>query len=169
MTQDIPPCDPDNLPAEAEHAPEPAASDAVVWWALVGLYDPPLAVGRTPDEAEQRLFSQLLHYYRVEADPLSPDPLASATRELQRWKQGALLAGFAREELAAFLAWRMASSLSLEEALLRWREVFAAPEGPDPLAALVLGEDGAPAQGRRRRSTRTRPPSGRRGGSDDAL
>lgn len=123
---------------------EPNSRD-VTWWALVGLVDPPLAVGRDPGEAERYLHAALLRYHREEAEPLPEDPEARALRDLKRWTDGALLSGTARDEVAAFLSWRLVSNLTREEALLRWREAFPAPEGADPLAGLLTARSVAPA------------------------
>lgn len=131
MTPDIPRLTGHNAGAEPD-----ANTPGVTWWALMVPCDPPLAVGRTPTEAEERLQEQILNFYREECDPLPADPEARAAIEIARWKGGALLSGRAADELTAFLAWRVVSSLTVTEALVRWRQAFPAPEGKDPLAGL---------------------------------
>lgn len=136
---------------------EPVSS-GVTWWTLVGTQDPPLAVGRDPDDAERRLHDVLLRYHQEDADPLPADPEARAERDLGRWTAGALVVGTARDEVAAFRTWRLVSSLTVEEALLRWREAFPVVGDVDPLAELaaersltqVPGGHTAPRRPRRR-------------------
>lgn len=122
MRPDIPRCDGDNPPSGHSSAPT-----AVAWWAWMGQNEPPLAVGRTPDEAHANLKAEILRHYQEDADPVPPDPEAHASAELARRRGVALLSGSADDEHTAFLAWRMVSSRTEAEAMRLWRRAFPEP------------------------------------------
>lgn len=130
------------------------------WFALAGLRDPPLALGRSPELAEAALVVWLRAFFAQDADPLPDDPEQRVQDALRRYRRGALISGSAGDEIASFLAWKHVSSLEGSEALLRWRAVFPALHAPDPLIGVLFREEhpGIPAPSRRgRRATRSRP------------
>ena len=115
-------------------SPEPSPSPTGwTWFALVGLHDPPLTLGRSPEQAEAALVVRLRDFYARDADPLPDDPEERVQDTLRRYRRGALICGSAGDEVASFLAWKHVSSLEGSEALLRWRAVFPCPTPVDPL------------------------------------
>lgn len=149
MKTDIPRCDgPNPSPGET------CAPERWTWHSMIGLAAPLLDLGRTPEQAEERLFASLLRFFATDADPLPDDPQVRARDELASYKRGALLSATASTEVGAFLAWRQVCSLSPGEAFRVWREVFAAPaEGADPLLRLIgrPGDEEPPVRARTRK------------------
>lgn len=129
MRPDIPRCDGDNPPSG-----QSSASTAVTWYAFLGDREPPLAVGRSPEEARDQLRVEVLRHFREDVDPPEPDPVGRTEAEMERRKDDALLSGTGKDEDTAFRAWAFVSCLTHEEALRRWQQAFAAPKAGDPLA-----------------------------------
>lgn len=140
-----------DIPRSGGHNPpdlDPVTPVGVTWWALISPTEAPLAVGRTPLEAETRLLAMLLEIYRHDVDPQPEDPEARAAEQLARYKRGALLSGSALDEVGAFLAWMQVSRLTAPEAVRRWRHAFPAPVGrPDALAGLAARAAREPPSG----------------------
>ncbi len=106
------------------------------WCAWMGPHAPPMALGRDADEALANLRACLVTFFRDEAEVPSSDPVARAEHELTNYRSNGMLCFMAPDEVSAFMTWVTISSLTPAEALLRWREVFAATSSPDPLLAL---------------------------------
>jgi hypothetical protein len=92
------------------------------------------ALGRTPDEAAARLLDELRAVHRtLDSSVGEIDPFLNES--VTAYAAGGLVVVHAPDELAAFGRWTMLSRLSASEALRRWRLVFPAPAGSDPIAA----------------------------------
>lgn len=94
------------------------------------------ALGRTPDEAAARLVAELRRLHAaldVAADRPELDRFVQDM--IGRFGAGALLHVHAVDELGAWLRWLELSTLEPLEALRRWRDVFPAPLGDDPIEA----------------------------------
>ncbi len=122
MRPDIPRYDGDNPPSG-----QSSASTAVTWYAFLGDREPPLAVGRSPEEAWDQLHAEVLRHFREDADPPELDPEGRASAELERRRDAVLLSATGRDEAVAFEAWCFVSCLTEEEAQRRWRRVFEGP------------------------------------------
>ena len=115
----------------------------VTWCAWRGTAGPPPMLGRTAEDAEKNLFEQLAHFYTKVTEQPCEHPRARARQEIPRYKNVGLLCFCAPSEAAAFHQWVETSSLSAEEALLRWRVVFPSQTEIDPLKALARAMDRA--------------------------
>lgn len=129
MRPDIPRCDGDNPPSG-----QSSASTAVTWYAYLGDREPPLALGRSPEEAWAQLHAVVLRHYREDADPPVPDPEGRAAEEMERRRDAVLLSAKGPDEARAFEAWCFVSCLTEEEARRRWRRVFEGLEAVLPPA-----------------------------------
>ena len=110
------------------HAPTPWT-----WCTWMGPDAPPMALGRDADDALHHLRARLVAFFRNEAETPSADPEARAETELLHYRSQGLLCFMAPDEEAAFSTWATIASLTPDEALLRWREVFPCPTRVDPL------------------------------------
>ena len=97
---------------------------------------PPMALGRDADDALARLRENLVTFFRDQAEIPSADPEARADAELLTYRSSGILCFMAPDEEAAFTTWVNISSLTPDEALLRWREVFPCSGRVDPLRRL---------------------------------
>ena len=118
-----------------------APSTPWTWCAWMGPDAPPMALGRDADDALARLRARLIAFFRDEAeapsaDPPAAPPAARADAELLTWRSSGMLCFMAPDEEAAFTTWVNISSLTPDEALLRWREVFPCATRVDPLKRL---------------------------------
>ena len=120
-----------------------SAARFVTWCAWRGTAGPPPALGRTAEDAERRLLEHLAHFYSKEAEQPCENPRVRARQESARYKNLGVASYFAPDEMAAFHLWVEASSLSAEEALVRWRAVFPSAEEVDPLRTLARAMDHA--------------------------
>ena len=106
------------------------------WCAWMGPDAPPMALGRDADDALARLRAALVTFFRDEAETPSADPEARADAELVTYRSVGLMCFMAPDEASAFTTWVTVSSLTADEALLRWREVFPCTSRVDPLRRL---------------------------------
>lgn len=134
-----PPRSGDSNPADAPASTPPL----VTWCTWRGTAGPPPVLGRTAEDADRRLLNHLAHFYGKEAEQPCENPRVRARQEAARFKNLGVANFSAPDEMAAFHLWVEASSLSAEEALLRWRAVFPCIEAADPLQALVGAMDRA--------------------------
>ncbi len=134
-----PPRSDDSNPADARASTPPL----VTWCTWRGTAGPPPVLGRTAEDADRRLLEHLAHFYGKEAEQPCENPRVRARQESARFKNLGVASYFAPDEMAAFHLWVEASSLSAEEALLRWRAVFPCTEEADPLRALARAMDRA--------------------------
>ena len=132
-----PPRSDESNPADAR------ASTLVTWCTWRGTAGPPPVLGRTAEEAERRLLEHLANFYGREAEQPCENPRVRARQESARFKNLGVVSCFAPDEMAAFHLWVETSSLSAEEALVRWRAVFPCAEEVDPLRALASAMDRA--------------------------
>lgn len=128
--------------------PNPAAGRASTpklwtWCAWYGTAGPPPVLGRTAEDAEKRLYEHLSHFYAKEAEVPSDNPRVRARFEMVRYKDRGLVSHCAPDEAAAFHLWMELSSLSAEEALVRWRATFPCQADVDPLRSLAHAMDHA--------------------------
>ena len=112
------------------------SSTSFSWCAWVGDDAPPMVLGRDADDALARLRENLVTFFRDQAEIPSADPEARADAELLTYRSSGILCFMAPDEEAAFTTWVNISSLTPDEALLRWREVFPCATRVDPLKRL---------------------------------
>ena len=134
-----PPRSDQSNPAEARASTPPL----VTWCAWRGTAGPPPMLGRTAEDAERRLLEHLAHFFTNVSEEPCEHPRVRARQEISRYKNVGLLCFCAPDEAAAFHQWVETSSLSAEEALLRWRVVFPCPTQVDPLKGLARAMDRA--------------------------
>ena len=134
-----PPRSDDHNPA-AERASTPKLWTWCAWYGTAG---PPPVLGRTAEDAERRLYEHLSHFYAKEAEVPSDNPRVRARLEMARYKDRGLVSHCAPDEAAAFHLWAELSSLSAEEALVRWRATFPNTTETDPLRGLASAMDHA--------------------------
>ena len=130
----------DDPSVAARRAPAPRLWTWCAWYGTAG---PPPVLGRTSEDAERRLYEHLSHFYAKEAEVPSDNPRVRARLEMARYKDRGLLSHCAPDEAAAFHLWAELSSLSAEEALLRWRATFPCTTETDPLRGLASAMDRA--------------------------
>ena len=124
-------------------APPASTPKLWTWCAWYGTSGPPPVLGRTAEDAEKRLYEHLSHFYAKEAEVPSDNPRVRARLEMARYKDRGLVSHCAPDEAAAFHLWAELSSLSAEEALLRWRATFPCQTEADPLKGLARALDRA--------------------------
>ena len=110
----------------------------VTWCTWRGTAGPPPVLGRTAEDADQRLLEHLAHYFTYEAEDPCEHPRIRARQEHARYKNRGLLCHCAPDEAAGFVMWVEISSLSADEALTRWRAAFPCAGEVDPLADIAV-------------------------------